>query len=51
VIAQFIFYERPAADAIERRSEELSVEALAIHPWVKSGDYAVALARTIVSNE
>ena len=49
IVTQFIRYERIAAEAVEHESEELAVEALAVHPWVTSRDQAAALARCVVT--
>jgi 6-phospho-beta-glucosidase len=49
IVTQFMRYERIAAEAVERESEELAIEALAAHPWVKSRDHAAALARFVVT--
>jgi 6-phospho-beta-glucosidase len=49
IVDQFIRYERAAAAAVAHESEELAIEALAVHPWVQSRDDAAALARCVVT--
>jgi 6-phospho-beta-glucosidase len=51
IVHQFIRYERMAAEAVARESEELAIEALAVHPWVTSRDHAAALARCVVTQK
>ena len=49
IVSRFVGYEQLAAQAVDAASEELAVEALAIHPWVRSRDDAAALARAVVT--
>ena len=49
IVTRFMHYETIAAEAVERESEELAIEALTVHPWVTSRDQAIALARSVVA--
>jgi alpha-galactosidase/6-phospho-beta-glucosidase family protein len=50
VVSRFARYERVAADAVEHGSQELVVEALSLHPWVRSRDQASRLAHNVVGH-
>ena len=45
----FELYEKAAALAIEKSSEDLAADALALHPWVQSRTQAALLARRVVT--
>jgi 6-phospho-beta-glucosidase len=48
-VARFMRYERIAASAVEQRSLDLAVDALSLHPWIRSRTQAARLARRVVT--